>query len=212
MPISSKYKCLFIHIPKTGGTSIESALGILGDWRIENIGDLFGLIQSKDIKERGFKSNFLQHLTYEQGQIITPVTNNYRSFSIVRNPWDKMVSIYSNPDNNLLKVAAEQGIYIKDLQFKDFVKMTGFINHIHLESQYKFICDQEDKILVDFVGKFEYLQRDFKNLCEQLRIDLKLPHKNQSKRQSYRQYYSKSTKDIIYRRYQKDIELFDYRY
>ena len=31
MPLSIKYKCVFIHIPRTGGTSFRKILGIDGD-------------------------------------------------------------------------------------------------------------------------------------------------------------------------------------
>lgn len=210
MPISKQHKCLFIHIPKTGGTSIESALGIFGDWRVENKEILFGLIQSEELLNFKFESNFLQHLTYEQCQYIRP--SNYLSFSFVRNPWDKMVSIFANPDNNLVEVAAKQNINLKELSFNSFIEQTEFIKHIHLEQQYKFIYDQERNISVDFIGRFETIHSDFDKLSRIINTNLVLPHKNESIHRNYKEYYSTRTKKIITKRYQNDIELFQYQY
>lgn len=212
MPISDKYKCLFVHIPKTAGTSIENALGIFGDWKIEDQNSLFGLVQSKELKEHNFLSNFLQHLTYSQCNLVKPLPDSYTSFSFVRNPWDKMVSIYSNPDNNLVHEAKQQGIKIKELSFEDFIYQTNNIDHIHLEHQHRFICNEKNKIAVNFVGKFETLQKDFKILCSMLNIDPTLPHQNKSNHTNYREYYNEELMNIIGKRYAKDIQLFDYTF
>ena len=212
MPVSNEHKCLFIHIPKTGGTSIEASLKVSGDWKVENINTLFGLIKSKYIKDFAFKSNFLQHLTYEQVQKVTYIDNKFTSFSFVRNPWDKMVSIYSNADNNLIETASKLGINIKDLSFNEFIEKTEFIEHIHLEHQYKFVCNREDEIIVDFIGKFESLNSDFNKLCKIVNMNLALPHKNKSVHAHYRSYYNNKTKSMVYKRYKKDIELFKYTF
>jgi len=212
MPLSKKHKCLFIHIPKTGGSSIEAALGIFRDWNIEDREYLFGLIQSNELTKLNFLSNFLQHLTIKQCQAISPTCKDYFSFSFVRNPWDKMVSIYSNLDNNLVQVAAKKGIHLKNLSFDEFIIQTGYINHIHLEHQYKFITNSKEEIKVDFLGKFESLESDFHKLCSLLNINLELPCKNKSNHDSYRNYYNRTTKAIIAKRYHKDIQLFGYRF
>lgn len=212
MPISDKYKCLFIHIPKTGGTSIETALELFGDWKIENKTTLFGLIQSPELKKLNLCSNFLQHLTLEQTKNIKPIPKDYTSFSFVRNPWDKMVSIYSNPDNNLIETALAQGINLKSLSFEDFVSQTGKIKHCHLEHQHKFICDENDNLKVKFLGRFESIHQDFKKLQRLLNTDIKLPHKNQSTHTDYHDYYSAKSIKKIENRYKKDIELFGYTF
>lgn len=212
MPISNKYKCLFIHIPKTGGTSIETAFEMFGDWKVENKDTLFGLMQSPELKALNLISNFLQHVTLDQAQLISPIPSSYTTFSFVRNPWDKMVSIYSNPDNNLASTAMQQGIKLKNLSFEDFITQIEKIKHIHLEPQHKFICDDTGKINVSFLGKFESLEKDFKNLCKIIDKDIRLPHKNRSARGDYRDYYSNKSRKIIEERYQRDINLFSYSF
>jgi len=212
MPISKQYKCLFIHIPKTGGTSIEAALGILGNWKVEDRDHLFGKIQSEELKNYGYISHFLQHLTYEQCHNITPVDKSYTSFSFIRNPWDKMVSIYSNLDNNLASMAKLQGINLNELSFTEFIEATENLEHIHLVPQYKFIYSRKEKLCIDFIGRFESFQKDFNALCKKLKIKIELPHINRSQHRLYRDYYTQKTKNIVAKKYKKDIELFGYKY
>lgn len=213
MPISKRYRCLFIHIPKTGGTSIEAALDIFGDWKFEDQEKLFGQIQSSDIKNLGYLSNYLQHLTYEQCQTITPIDTSFKSFSIVRNPWDRLVSIFSNTDNDLKRVAKLQGIELDNLTFPEFIEATAQIEHIHLEEQYKFIYNVQGELCVDFVGRFEYLATSFNTLCQKiLNVELKLPCKNSSTHRAYTEYYSHKEKKIIEARYKKDIQIFNYKF
>ena len=70
--IIDKYKTIFIHIPKNAGTSIEEYFGNKSV-RIqpEKHADIY------EIKKK-FKNSY----------------NNYRKFTIIRNPYDKMVSWY----------------------------------------------------------------------------------------------------------------------
>ena len=69
---SDKYKCLFVHIPKTGGTSIESVFGWYSGHRGEQ-----------------------DHRTIlEYRKLLGTNFDTYFSFSIVRNPWDRAVSYY----------------------------------------------------------------------------------------------------------------------
>ena len=51
MPISHEHRCFFIHIPKTGGTSVENALGMYFRSNRENVDRLFGAIRSSELKQ-----------------------------------------------------------------------------------------------------------------------------------------------------------------
>jgi hypothetical protein len=89
MPVSSDGKCLFVHIPKCGGTSIEIALGIADSY------PKIGLEPTST--SPNFRTLFgggLQHLTAKE------IQNNFgdiwrakkKSFSIMRDPVDRLVS------------------------------------------------------------------------------------------------------------------------
>lgn len=214
MPISDRLNCIFVHIPKTGGTSVEKALDLFGPWQEENRITLFGSIKSNDLQEN-ILSNFLQHLTYPQiKKLITYKQQQYFSFSVVRNPWDRLVSTYSNPDPNLCKVAKEQGLQLKNISFAEFVKNTKNIQHIHLLPQSEFVLDENNQVLVDFIGRFENISKDFQKVCAQLNIHCDLPHANPSQRESrdYRDYYDEITREEVARRYARDIEYFGYQF
>ena len=84
MPVDHHRKLLFIHIPKTGGTTISSLLGLRTKDRSASLQTLFG----------DFGSVALEHLTLSQtGQFLTAEEfSSYFKFAFVRNPWDRTVS------------------------------------------------------------------------------------------------------------------------
>jgi hypothetical protein len=211
MPVSKQLNCIFVHIPKTGGTSIETALDMFDDWKIEQPQKLFGLIASTELQKHGFLSAFLQHLTFSEIQTISTDWQDFFSFSFVRNPWDKMVSMYSNPDPHMVKQARQQGIELTKISFAEFINNTGKIQHIHLLEQHKFIFDN-NKQLVDFIGRFENLEADFQQLTKLIGISCQLPHRNKSQRKSYQDYYDSDTQAIVAERYQQDISMFGYSF
>jgi hypothetical protein len=214
MPISHRHKCIFVHIPKTGGTSVERALGIFADWRQENRALMFGRIASDAIRTRGFLSRFLQHLTLPQIRELAPAEaiRGYVSFSVVRNPWDRMVSTYASPDSHLVDTARRAGIEITGLDFADFLQAVGRLEHIHLQAQNAFICDTHGRLLVDRVLRFESLSSEFSRLCRDLSFQGTLGYHNRSNRKPYRCYYDDRSRRIVAATYRRDIELFGYRF
>jgi hypothetical protein len=216
MPISHEHRCLFVHIPKTGGTSIENALGMYFRRNRENVDRLFGSIRSSELKQLGLGSGYLQHLTLSEMHTIHPKWpfGDYFSFSFVRNPWDRMVSSFSKKDSHLLREAQNRGIELERLSFEDYVQATGEIAHSHTRAQVEFVTDAEGKVAVDFVGRFESLAEDFQEVCRRAGIHKQLPHKKKSHRndRDYRRYYDDATRRIIEERYRRDIELFGYEF
>ena len=83
----------------------------------------------------------------------------------------------------------------------------------HNRSQHIFIYDDDDKLLVDFVGKLENIESDWKIVADRIGVSDKLPHINKSKQNKhYTEYYTTELRDLIARRYEKDIELFGYKF
>ncbi len=140
-------------------------------------------------------------------------------FTFVRNPYDRLVSCY---EDKIMSDRKKEDLLIKNelykkMPFKEFVKAIYSISDIradqHIKSQYFFVADRKGNLLVDFIGKFENLQDDYKKICKKLGIKKpkKLPTKNKSKRKKdYREYYDKETKRLVYERYKKDFEMFGY--
>lgn len=186
--ISNKYQCIFIHIPRTGGTSIENVL------RDRLIPVAWGSSHEKIKKYK----NFAQF-------------NNYFKFAIVRNPFDRLVSIFtyqSKGGNGGAKDIARSkkiGTDFKKFCF-DFMPNSGF------NSQQFDYLNIHDKVAVDFVGRFEKLNDDFKKIANRLRLKYPLPHVRKSKHKPYRDYYDKETKQFIGNFFKKDLKYFKYKF
>ena len=201
MNISDKYKCIFIHIPRAAGTSIKEALELPG---------------------RG-------HLPWQYYYVVYPEQwDLYIKFTVVRNPWDRVVSAYHyakmeksywhdnlnritpHPDYELLskRTFAECCEILKNRR--------NMLKHESWHPQHLWTAKTENGnnlLMVDFVLRYENLENDFAVLCERLGVsNINLPYVNKSNRNNYRQYYTQETKEIIEELYSIDIGLFKYEF
>lgn len=178
---------VFIHINKTAGTSIGRAIGL-------------------PVKD---------HLTVKE--VISRIGEDkwkgaYR-FTFVRNPWDKTVSLY---EYRRLKNKTE--IASRGVSFSDWVKMTHgkdrnpfyYDNVKSFQPQVEWLKDNDGKVSLDSVGKFESIDEDFNHIANAIGLDAELPHLNAGKRAGYQTYYDDETRDIVARWFHEDIELFGY--
>jgi hypothetical protein len=211
--VSHDLRCIFVHIPRTGGTSVESALGLLGDVTVEDTNSMFGFITSPGLKRRLGSTAFLQHLTGDQLRSLLPDQfQSYYRFAFVRNPWDRMISTYCHLDAHMVWQAKEAGRQLPGSSFEEFLELSEGFAHAHLASQQSFLFDEKDACLVEFVGRFERLEQDFASICRKLGIRPALPRLNTSARMDYRGYYNDATRRIVEHRYGEDIERFGYRF
>ena len=186
MLISHKHKFITIDIPKTGTTSINSALSN------ELGGNDFTLKMSQD---KG-----IRHAIYEQCMKKFSGFENYFVFAFVRNPWDRLLSFYYFKKHNALNKIPQ------DMAFKYFLSS----NKRHPIDQYSYIDGFGD---FSFVGRFENLQQDFNIVCDKIGIpQQQLPHRNKTKHKHYTEYYDDETKQIVAEKYAKDIEYFGYKF
>ena len=199
--ISHKHKFIFVHIPKTGGRSIEKLLRKSSE-------DLeFDDGWNQDL------SAWQQHLSIQSILNNRPSCKNYFKFSVVRNPWDRLVSCYFYFERhgifgNFKDFLNESGLYLNN--FPKFNGQLGCMEHRSL--MFDFLsCNQ--KINMDFTGRFENLQEDFNVVCDKIGIpQQELPHANKSKHKHYTEYYNDETRQIVAEKYAKDIEYFGYEF
>jgi len=135
-------------------------------------------------------------------------------FSFVRNPWDKVVSHYHYRIKTNQTNLGTSLISFKEWVTKSYGNQDSFYydNVKMFMPQTDWISDSEGNIMVDFVGRFEHINADFKIVCQRLKIQGDLPHLNVSSHQHYSHYYDDETKLIIKDWFQKDIENFNYSF
>jgi hypothetical protein len=175
---------------------------------------MFGLVRSPELLDRRLGSAYLQHLSRQELDAVHPAgaLRGYFSFSIVRNPWDRMVSVYRRTDPHLLEHARGMGIALEGLSFAEFLARIASLSHAHLTEQARYVCDESDRVLVDFVGRYETLAGDFQEVCRRLGMQAALPRLNASRRDAYRSYYDERSRALVRERYRRDIELFGYAF
>ena len=98
--------------------------------------------------------------------------------------------------------------------FSDFCTKLELLDlDAHFDEQLGYLVDYEGKLLVDFVGRFETLDRDYAKICARLGLPAtKLPHYRKSAHRDYTHYYDERARDIIAARYRNDIAAFGYEF
>ncbi len=188
-----RYKCIFIHIPKTAGVSVSASL--LG----KGIANMPALYYKVLFGKKDF--------------------NNYFKFSFVRNPFTRLISVYEFLQSGGGGPLDEKIVSIIQPYkcFKDFVMQ--YLNqktiktHRYFRPQYYFICDSNNKLMINFWGRFEELEKDYEFIRTKIGTGepLKKLNVTKSKKLSQEEYYSNSK--IIQKvisLYNKDFELFGY--
>ena len=202
MPISYTHKAIFIHIPKTAGTSIEKVLGIGG-------------IQHKALRSHKITNVdgircAPQHLTcsmLKENEFSKPHWENYFKFSFIRHPYTRVLSEYF-----WVKGKTKKGIEFKSNDFTDFLN-TYYkrLDSDHKLSQYDYLTIN-GTLAIDFVGKFETLNDDFEKIKNKLNLSSSLPHTHKSSNKiEYLSVISQKQKNKIYKLYEKDFFFFKYK-
>lgn len=178
---------VFVHINKTGGSSVERALRL--PFRHRTAREI-----RDEIGERQWAKRF--------------------KFTFVRNPWDKVASHYHYrittnrtglrtnpiPFPEWVRLAYEE----QDPRYFDNPRM--------FMPQLDWITDQTPEILVDFVGRFERLSEDFAHVARIIGRPTELPHLKRSENRDYRLQYDDRTAEIVAEHFAKDIAAFGYSF
>ena len=169
--ISHRHKCIFVHVPKTGGTSIEDAFVSELGLSFEERGQLLIGANPGNQGPRRI-SHFTAVELLESGHITRKLFESYFKFGFVRDPWDRAVSTYK-----YLRIGGEFKRFACDILPNSLSKSAYF--GYFVRPQHAFLYDRNGECLVDFVGRFERLEQDFEIVSDRLELDATLPHKNQ---------------------------------
>ena len=203
MQYSKKHRCIFVHIPKAAGSSIEQSS--IFDDRREEANNKYAATGHTPIKN--FKKN------------LGEAFDGCLKFTFVRNPYSRLYSAYRflqkgglNPDD-----AKIFNTFPEDVR-NDFNEFVGFLNiqHInsilHIKPQYSFVTDNENKIPIDFIGKLETFNEDCIKLSKLLNYEFEILHRNKTnyKPVKMREVYSRSSEKVVRSFYEKDFQNFGY--
>ena len=180
---------IFVHVPKTGGQSMTRALP--GNPTAPTHTPLFKI----------------------------PGRKGKPSFGFVRNPWDRMVSLYFFMCQKSMTPRYIQ--YQRDLNEKGFkwwlMEDRYFMEREEGWSDGLNPMQRRPQMFwlngCDHIGRFETMREDFNRITREL--DIKhtgLPHINQSKHAEYQKYYDDETQAFVAEHFAPDIERFGYTF
>lgn len=186
--IDSQRKLLFIHIARTGGTSIETALVGSDWWQIDPA--------TKHLSASQTRKHFGED-----------VWRSHTKFSVIRNPWDRLVSMWITG-----WWYAEQTNFRgrKPSRLYDFIKkLRPHPHEVYDSLYYHEILDER----IDFLLRFENLQDDFQSMLQKIGVTpVTLPHVEKRERGHYRDFYDPATKSLVEKLYRRDIKEFGYEF
>jgi hypothetical protein len=209
--VSYSHRFIFIHVPKAAGMSIDGALAPYAH-RTEHVlvNRLLALV---GIHVNHYTSHrwkrFRRHVTARTVRRHLParVYNDFFKFAFVRNPWDRIVSQYHYILRN--RTYHRHRLVTSMSDFREYV---GYELSRNKPRQRDFVTDRRGRLIVDFVGRYERLDRDFAAVCRTLNVEAVLPHVNRTSHRDYRCYYDPPTIERVASHFRKDIDFFGYTF
>src|SRR6185437_695512 len=204
MLFSLQKQFLFIHVQKTGGNAIETALAPCSADTLRH-SDMPGV-------EAASNPLRLRHLFATDIKLYfsDETWNSLFKFAFVRNPWARMLSWY-NMASRSKRPDHPFSAYVRThaCTFEEFLSLTDGIAAKTLHNQVDYISDRDGSVIVDFVGRFENLTADFGAVCQTIGVSTALPPFHRTV-VDYRAYYTDRTAELIANRFARDIAKFGY--
>ena len=213
--INHDLKAIFIHIPKTAGTYIANHLEEYYGFKtyLTRRPDHKIFCMSIDRTNRSHENKIHGTLMYYK---TSPYINDlmgmnkekwdsYYKFCFVRNPFDRLVSGWNYVNRYNIPLHAFMNINKKSTDWDYW--------HVFM-NQTRHIINEKGKIGVDFIGKYESLETDFRKILNHLGIT-KILHNSKNKinskvHQDYKTYYNSELVERVHLFFQEDFNNFNY--
>ena len=216
MLLSHSKQFLFVHIAKTGGTSVRNALSSYR-WGHRYAIAQFMCNKMSQLTHHRIGSRFPRHSRIVAAKEMLPEDyfNTLFKFAIVRNPWDLQVSSYHHIKRERPHIMQRHDSFEHFMMWK-FAPDRPYQYHIDtsLQLQTDYLIDLKGNMLTDFVGRYERLELDFATICQTLSLpEITLPHKRKAAdRTTYHKYYTPTLVDLVERHFAQDISLLGYQF
>jgi hypothetical protein len=199
--ISLQKRFLFVHIPKTAGNSIQTALRDYSEDKLIALRKEQDGIERFGLRNPNYKIKKHSTLAEYRDALGTEQLRNLYKFTCVRNPWDRMVSYYFTPTQS-------QETWDRKKFQKIVSKAVSAADYLRLDQ------NEEDPFAnVDYIMRFENLADDFRTVCGTLDISpAALPQYNRSTREHYSKYYDDELRELVRNRFAAEIERFGYTF
>lgn len=203
--ISESKRFVFVHIPRTAGTSVETALAA---YAREPVGFT---VEANTVLSHKHSPAF--ELRAHVGPAFWDAAF---VFSVVRDPWARMHSDYHffrEVGPRLLPEFSPRERWLTEqaglLGFESWLRLGADVLGI---SQSSYLTDAAGDLLVDYVARFEHIEADFAAVCRALGVEHRLPRVNGTRRGDHRAAYSADAVELVARYAADDLRRFGYRF
>lgn len=214
MIISPGRNYIFVHIPKTGGTSL--ALALEGRAKKDDIliGDTpKARKRRKRVKGAPSAGRLWKHSTLRDidGLVDRAFIETAFVVTLVRNPWDRLVSYYhwlrdqgfDHPAVHLAKTT-DFSTFLNDPQTRASIRAHPYASYVTAPGGAE---------RCDLFIRLEAFEQDAQPLWQHLGFRLDLPHFNASeRRKAYQAYYSPPDSALVAEMCKADISRFNYTF
>ncbi len=185
--INDTYNCAYLHVPKTGGTSILNSFGI--DWNDENT--LYFLSYNAYYWKKNLRFT----------TSISDLPKKYFIFTVVRNPWERFISGWKYCAPN---ITIEHLLNNLPTEGHDYDHIT--------KTQYEMIT-KNGELIPNYLIRFEDFQLGFDNVCDIIKKPRVILKKlNYTIHEPYQEYFNERTLKLFNEKFHKDIELLNYKF
>lgn len=214
MIISRGRSYIFVHIPKTGGTSLALALESRAMRDDLMLGDTpKALKRRKKLKSVEARGRLWKHSTLAdiEGLVSAEEIGQMLCFTLVRNPWDRMVSYY-----HWLKVQSFEHPAVgvaRTLGFAEFLRAPAVTGPFKANPYSSYMRRSDGQVSHLLYIRLEQFEQDARPLFEHLGFEISLPRENQSTRaRDYRSYYTAEDVQVVAEICSEDIAAFGYQF